>query len=326
MNSSYSKPAFWKRAKNRPFTNYLDGDRFVDCPREVIVPQSPSNIPYILAKPIEYEEVRQFLKQWFGKPPHTPVLEHPLSERGQVILYARDNRGNMIGVIRYRPIGVFVSSCVKPPLHIIDCFCIHPDWRKRGVGTYLLSVLHAYTNKMGMKWSIFLKEGGVVSNSGSNGPFYSSLYKYRQVCSDVCTPHTCQIGTADAHRRVGVYQTFHPDTFLSLNLQTRNQIWRVYRNGRHWMIAVFQDSFQIHPNNYGKIGWCTGVIESDGFPAELRLDAFSELSEIPEFSWIWADRVWTTDGGPWKLDGPFHWYSYQWSSSLYISRNYCIMT
>ena len=323
-HNQYSQFSFWKDKTVNIFNSGTPSGKFIDCQRNIIIPQSPTNTSVqFVSTDTELSEISRFLYKWFGYPPNTPLMVQSFSDKTsyQCILYIRDISGGIVGTIRYRETGKFENETI----HTIDCFCTHPSWRKRGISSYLLAVLHQYVNMIGRKWSMFLKEGNILPIFYS--PFYSSIYRYRQVCSNSYTPNTINILPKNAHRFIKVFKTLRPDDFFILNIVTPNQIWRLYRNGGYWAIAVFQDSYQIHPYNYGKIGWCTGYIESIGFPDKYRKDALFQLSEFNEFAWIWVDSIWVhhTAITEWAEDGPFHWYLYQWNTSAHISRNYCIM-
>ena len=306
--------------------NYNSTDKFISIERDISIPPSPtSNSFVVMQSEKELNNVRHFLKKWFGNPPKSPQLDNPVCENDQIVLavkYRADGVWKIAGTIRYKYTGNFNGH----DINIIDCFCIHPEWRKCGVGTYLLAALHKYTNSIGKKWSIFLKEGGLLPIAQT--PFYSSLYRYRRVRSNICTPAVQTIRVDDALKIIYIFKMLRPGIFIIANRHTLNQKWRLYTNGRHWMLAVIQDTYQIHPFNYGKIGLCVGVIESIGFPPSLRNNALLQLTEDPEFSWIWLDTIWVDDNSQrsmWSIDGPFHWYAYQWTSSIRPGRDYCIM-
>lgn len=127
---------FWK---NYPFLKFIENfynlNRFKDISFEKNELKSPTGIH---AELITYHSplkiyIRQFLKTYFGNPPSTPILDIPENELIQIndyILLLRDNQSNIIGCIRYHYMGQFISD-KKQPIYIVDCFCIHPQWRKK---------------------------------------------------------------------------------------------------------------------------------------------------------------------------------------------------
>jgi GNAT superfamily N-acetyltransferase len=125
--------------------------------------ESPTGVEgYIIDRTSKkIKEVRYFLIKYFGKPPQTPVLDIPedkLLDERDYILVVRDIDNNIVGCIRYHYLGLFVTGN-NQEIYCEDCFCIHPKWRKKGVGDYLLTKLHLFVNKKNIPYSMFLKEG-----------------------------------------------------------------------------------------------------------------------------------------------------------------------
>lgn len=266
-------------------------------------------------------KICHFLQENFGGKKHPILKISPRLKHNEIILYI-ENNDIIIASIRYRYTGQFDTQSIN----LIDCFCISDHYRKKGLGSYLLNSLHILTNQMGKKYSIFFKEGPMLPIHCPE-PFYTGFYAYRQIVHDIETPNTITITGDKAYDIIKIYREFRPKTFLILNPTSNNQIWRMYRSDNHWIIAVFQNSFQIHPQNDGKIVWCTGLIESIGFPKELRKEAMTQMSELVDYSWVWVDARWIDRilCERWKFDGQFHWYDYQWNSCLIPTQSYCIM-
>jgi hypothetical protein len=90
-------------------------------------------------------------------------------------------------------------------------------------------------------------------------------------------------------------------------------------------LACIQDTQQtLHDK---KMGWITAWIESPGITDIMRKDASYQLSEVDQFDLIWMDWRWinySTDKN-WIVDGPFYWYTYQWTSSILIHKSYCFI-
>jgi GNAT superfamily N-acetyltransferase len=77
---------------------------------------------------------------------------HALQQKEDTILTIHDNH-TLIATIRYHFIGTYEST----PIHLVDCFCVHPLWRGKGVGDYLLHELHHMMQST--PCALFLKEG-----------------------------------------------------------------------------------------------------------------------------------------------------------------------
>jgi predicted GNAT family N-acyltransferase len=105
------------------------------------------------------KQIQGFLKSNFGNPPKTPILDIPIQKlllsKDHIIIAKHNN--TLIGCIRYRYIGRLYPDNTE--IYCEDCFCIHPLWRRKGIGDILLTTLHNYVNKHNISYSIFLKEG-----------------------------------------------------------------------------------------------------------------------------------------------------------------------
>ncbi len=274
---------------------------------------SPTGISYRIVKTeSEKREISKFLKAHFKKSPSSPEYIQPLNDSTQTILYMIEpsNTSNIIASIRYKYIGTNQAN----PIHCIDCFCIHPQWRKKGIGTYLLASLH---NEVIQRiQSVFLKEGSLLPIN--HAPFYSSTYVYRHnINPPLHSKHVSIIPTALAHKLVNIFLEFNPQTFLILNPDSQNQKWLYYKDGTKWALALILDTYQtIHGQ---KMGWITGYIHSPNINTNESHHIIDILSDYSGYSYIWTDIVWASH---WKVDGPYHWYSYYWNppqvTPLYI--------
>jgi GNAT superfamily N-acetyltransferase len=166
---------FWKTYPKNIIKKAFNNATFTDLSFERPDIQTPTGYNYeILNKPHTkiLTEIQKFIKTHFGSPPNTPVLDIPadkLLNEKDIILYVRDKTGHIAGCIRYHYLGQFISDKGQE-IYCEDCFCIHPKWRKKGVGDYLLTQLHIYVNKNNIPYSMFLKEGAQLSII--NPPFY----------------------------------------------------------------------------------------------------------------------------------------------------------
>lgn len=260
--------------------------------------------------------VKEFLQTYFGNPPHSPILSPDIhiTDISQSILLYVTNKNCIVGTIRYSYSGRIDTH----PIYGIDCFCIHPHWRKRGIGSYLLSELHAITMAHGMKYSLFLKESAPVI--ALQRPIYSSSYVYvknKLSKSHVHTHTVHTISAVTAHRLVDIYKSIYPNTFTLLHDGNKQIHWRLWRDHQtsSCILASFQDSYQIHPETHTPIGWCSGWLETRSeIDPILRAQVILEMMSTVPYEWIWADRQWIRPrkDSIWQSDGAFHWYTYQW--------------
>lgn len=281
--------------------------------------------------------VQRFLRTYFGDPPRTPILDMNLSAEAdrQLVLVCENSEGAILGCIRYKFIGTWMHQS-QQPIHQIDCFCIHPMWRKKGIGSLLLTALHNETTSRGMYHALFLKEGAPLSLPNLT-PLYSSLFIYRKLTPSITRiPLYVSTPSADTvHHIISQYRLLYPDTFAIINYEysssSQFHTWRYYKKSHIWILAHFQDSHQVHPEDNRRILWCTGYFES---PSVKHLSSEEYSAAIDNlfvdfhtsWGWVWADIVWFQRGrsDTWVLDGAFHWYTYQWKPSFTPKNCYCI--
>lgn len=271
-----------------------------------VVPRASPSLPgaaaFRLAKSEEEPEILEFLETYFGDVPRTPVFRPviTLSDKEEVMLLRRG--GAIQATIRYKYSGTFEGQ----PIYLIDCFCIYPESRRTGIGSRILSALH---DRTGSKAMLFLKEGRPVPGIS---PLYSSNYVYRRVTAAATS--VAPVSPRMASHLVQTYRSMYPDTFWLHSTINPNQSWRLWKKGLAWALACFQDAFQTHPKG-GRIGWMTALFCSAG----IQQEALEDLVDAAPFDWIWTDRVWMGSCVGWSADGPFHWYTYRWTTNLGLS-------
>lgn len=291
---------------------------------------SPTGIPYETihsdASLTIKKEIQWYIQTYFGNPPHTPVLDipdHRLIQHNDYILIVRDKTTKIVGSIRYHYIGDFYGQ----PIHVVDCFCIHPSWRKKGVGDYLLTVLHRYSNSLHRPCALFLKEGVPLYNT----PFYSSRYMYRMIDQYRANPYLKNMTIQQAHCLLKVYQAFYPDRLIITHPHGINQQWKrfeyPYYGHTQRIIVCIQDSYQRVTFRGVRMAWITAWLETPGISMEVKHLAANAIAEsmYPDYGAIWMDHAWIDEDIPgWKDDGAFHWYTYQWNTSLTMDNGYVL--
>lgn len=278
-------------------------------------------------------ELRGFLRQYFGNPPQTPILDIPESQllgRKDYIIIVRDDNCQIIGCIRYHYLGIFITSN-NEPIYCVDCFCIHPKWRGKGLGDYLLTKLHIYVNENKIPFSLFLKEGRKLSIIHT--PLYSGTYVYKELNalkeSHAQLNNIRHLTPLQAYRLMDIFRELNHNIFIIRNIESTNQIWKLYRKGTYKVLACFQDTFQWFEENGKKkrMGWITAWIESPNLSDNIREEASLELADsiYNTFDYIWMNKEWSGNSSKWKVDGGFHFYPYQWTTAVNIKRSYCML-
>jgi hypothetical protein len=280
-------------------------------------------------------DVKEFIKKNFGEPPKTPILDIPenkiLGNKDHFIIL-RDIDKNIIGCIRYHYIGLFITS-QNEEIYCVDCFTVNKKWRKQGIGDYLLTYLHNYVNRNNIPYSILLKEGSILPIIHT--PLYTGVYVFRKL-EKMISKNVSSLLVNDAYKIMDIFSNFNPKLFIIRNNASENQFWKLYENNENnenntsKILVCFQDTYQRFEENgkVKKICWATGWIESPNITDNIREEASKELSALmyPEFDYVWMNREWVGSNDPaWKIDGFFHWYSYQWATNISIKNSYCIL-
>lgn len=284
-------------------------------------------------------EICTFLRDYFGDPPHTPILDIPedkLLDTHDYVFYIRDKEGQLAGTIRYRHTGELLINkdpTSWPTIYRVDGFCIRPDWRKKGVGDYLLTELQRYATMKGQPYAMFLKEGGdfLKDMLSLSPPLYSGVYAYRKITYNKTKQwkNVRIFSPLQAYHMLEWYHRLYPNIFIIRN-QHDGQHWRYYKNGYHTILACFQDSYQRIPETGEKMGWCTAWLESSTLTDEIRYKASLEITNtLPSFDYIWINKKWVGNRvnkhSAWSEDGGYFWYTYQWSTNLKVDVSMCAL-
>jgi GNAT superfamily N-acetyltransferase len=308
-------------------------NRFQDLVFEKDATHSPTGREAIRISKEEKDNVKRicfFLQHNFGHPPKTPVLDIPencLVGQNDILFYVEDATGEITGCIRYHFLGIFLTDA-NQPMYVVDCFCIHPSWRKKGVGDYLLTILHRYANDHDIPYCLFLKEG--PSLSILHTPLFSSRYVYKQVKQEISHSFIHSLFYQEAH---GILRNFHelqPDRCIIVDKNRgENQWWKLYRKEGVTILVCFQSAYQWFMDQGKKkhMGWVTCWLESPNATTAHRAEASELLSNSMDgiFDYIWMNEEWIGNSTKWSIDGAFHWYTYQWSTSIHLKGGYCIL-
>lgn len=274
-------------------------------------------------------DVQKFIKNNFGNPPKTPILDIPieslLNTKDHIIIVS-DIDKNIVGCIRYHYIGLFKNSN-NEEIYCVDCFTVNKEWRKKGIGSYLLTILHNYANSNNIPYALFLKEG--VPLSIVLMPKYTGIYVYRKLYVEPKSENVKSLTTIQAYNLADLFIEVDPNIFIIRNIKSTNQFWKLYKKGIYNILVCFQDSYQkfIVDGSIKRICWVTGWLESSNMTDNIREEASRELSALmyPEFDYVWMNKRWVGNDKIWIEDGIFNWYTYQWSSSIDIKTSYCIL-
>ena len=301
--------------------------------------------PYIVftyptATTANLEPVCRFLSTFFGDPPRTPVYQcNPLDwmRPKDIVIVVYDSLLDplhILGCIRYRALGHWAGH----ERYLVDSFCIHPQYRHRGLGRFLLHTLHQYANERGIPYAMFLKEGTPLSW------WIPAMYRGRYVvmkqplsCSlstaiGGVTDQIQRISTTCAHRLVRQYAIVYPHAFIVQPVSVESQEWvdvTIRSEGavtRHVLLCV-QDTHQLDHDGQ-RMGIVTACLDShmDQMPPITAI-LLHRVQAMGGWNYprIWMDRDIQSSDGTEEDDGAFHWYTYQWNGPTICPRRCVIL-
>jgi ribosomal protein S18 acetylase RimI-like enzyme len=341
-------PSFWSSSATPSLVHVLCSKLFgprqevLQNPPQRLAPPptvrslTPADIPQVsvVLTDQERETFAQFLTTNFADSQHprpslTARQMKQLGVRGVRYLMYRVPAivGTIQGVISSQLLGRLRRGGSAPTdyeVRLISNFCVAPAHRQRGVGNALLQAVLADSRELGQTCAIFLKEGAPIGRAGPS--LYSSSWMYRRYKGRDFSYGVHEVIPKELLEVLAIYIQQNPRIIHNIprdsnSLQTRVFVFRGFSGS---VMAAFTPAHQRHPKNGAEIIYQTGWIErGDVMPTE-RIEAARSLSEYAARAmgagWIWMDRAVFAGKAlpaPWKADGPFHWYAYNWSAGYY---------
>jgi GNAT superfamily N-acetyltransferase len=260
-------------------------------------------------------EIGRFLETHFG----TTLRSRPPPMTGDEFVVARSRQGALLGcghVVPHPPL--FEGHRIYPT----DWLCVSPAHRKTGLTSRILSVGYSYLRTKGIHTCLYLKEGAPMRIT--TPPLYSSTYVFRHTMPKQNSREghlKTSLSPTQARRLMEIIRRVRPHTFLLHSEDLPNQTWRFWKKGLSWILMGFQDAYQSFK------GESVGTLSAFFSGGPSSGSDFEAIVDSAPFDWIWTDQVFLKGGttGGWSLDGPFHWYTYQWSTCLVLSDQYCLM-
>ncbi len=340
-------PSFWSSSATPSLIQVLCSKMFGPRPELLQIPPqrlspppsaqllTPADIPNVSVVLSEKERtaVVQFLTANFADSEHPKPSLTVLQMRqleacgGRFLMYrAPAIVGPIQGVISSQLLGKLRRGGSAPTnyaVRLISNFCVAPRQRGQGIGNTLLHAVLADSRELGQTCAIFLKEGAPIGRAGPS--LYSSSWMYRRYKGRDFTFGVREIPPQELLEVLAIYMERNPRIIHNIPanwaaIQTRVFVFRGFAGS---VLAAFTPAYQRHPKNDGEIIYQTGWIERGEILPTERLEAARSLSEFAARAmgagWIWMDRAvgGRTLPAPWKADGPFHWYAYNWTANYY---------
>lgn len=232
-----------------------------------------------------------FWERWFSTPTSRCCIPEDRIRRSHSAahwdIYIVRRGGEVIGsLVRRWVFGFHVKEAYLPKAGVIDFFCVHPAWKKKGVGRTLLSLVHTVTARPGpphlMLWESYLP---------SIPPMSAGVYWRKE----------CVVGKRERLAEV-----------------EERAIWERIREGRPiW--SEYKHSEDLHfyatPSGYIVIWntWHRRIPQGDAIG--IVLASTGDFSPSP-FGLLLAD----TKYEGWDFNGPFQWGLYNMNTGFISSQ------
>jgi len=247
--------------------------------------------------------ISEFWSRWYSTKSRCVVPDHKIQEnvlKGDWELWIAVRRdGELIGTVVRRWItGFKIKNAKWPRAAVIDYFCIHPAWRKKGVGRLLLGTMHNATPEPFPPHMILWEDTMQIKIPPISAGIY---WSYRRTSAN-----------ARATSTANAIEVFNDEAKKGWNECTRSissnpSNTRVWKLGTSY-IAIW-DTFHRSIPDGGTIGIIMGYSQDSvigefmyqSHPWDILLIGQPFTVSMPE---------------PWKRDSPFQWICYNVSTGL----------
>ena len=268
----------------------------------------------------------------------TPDLARQQNLRPIILLQPDvSGSGNLAGCISSQPIGKIcrggpatataaatatATATANFEINLISNYCVHPTLRKKGIGGHLLNAVWHDLIQLGKDACIFLKEGSPLLSAGP--PLISGRWIYRY-CDTI--NHNLIIRYIKTHIEadslIAKYAANKSNVLYNMDCTHSKTLIYEYKGLRGSILAAFSAANQIHSANRRPIYYQTGWLEQGDILLTERIIAARAISDSVGVAaggaWVWCDCsiINNTVISPWRLDGPYHYYAFQWTADLY---------
>jgi GNAT superfamily N-acetyltransferase len=258
----------------------------------------------LVTKPDEIKPLPEFWSRWFSiskKARCVIPLDHVLKGvlSGQWNLWvAFKPSGEVIGTLVRRWIyEVHVGPAQWPQAGLVDYFCIHPAYRKKGLARYMLTLLHNSTPGP-IPPHFFLLEGLQLSIPPLLTGF---LYSYQRSTHKTSITSAHLVENIDEQR--SIWSLIRKGAHVSSSFTKSNEttVWKT-KSGS----VVVQDTFHKSVPE----GYSIGLVLGSTSPQALQ-----DFAQAQNHPWgvllLPQSSPFTSSlSSEWSLDSPFQWIGY----------------
>jgi len=311
--------AFWTHNSYAPsWSQWLSHMWSGDPPKlcdSAIIPRRLKATPGLIVSKVVYEreleDIPEFWSRWFSvsKSCRCMVpLQHLRKQWGRWEIWtARKADGELVGtVVRRWFKDVRMFEVVWPKLAVVDFFCIHPAWRKRGLGRELLTRLHNATPAP-FSPHMILWEGLQLSMP----PLAVGWW-----WSKKCVPGEQKAVPAAWNMQMQMQMQMQKGTAVDIASVTDSEASEVstWRVGPHH-VTVWNTFHRSVPD-----GAVVGIILK---ATAEGADLFSESSGHP-FGVLLSQSGSVSSSSGWESDSPFQWIGYNLSCGKISTQFPCL--
>jgi hypothetical protein len=356
---------FWEKANIPSIWEYIKGifNSKRDIKRIERKPQystySPTGHEYIKATLENSSKVATFLQENYhtgsSATPETSPKCTITSEwitlqinQGTIYLLVYDNNKEIVGCISASQLGYIKPGQNNIKIRLIREFCISSNWRKKGLGSYLLLKIWDVLKEINEDSVLFLKEGASIPSAGI--PLYNSSWIYKIINIDQQLSSKCII--LDTSQTKEILESFSKNYDLSIynsfppELHTDTIILH-FKGFRGEILCAMTDAKQ--QINGIDIWYMTGwyvkgeLLDSESCQAAEEFGKKIAAATAKKAVAVWLDEkvlpkkaaansniqkmlpipsnIYLKEDSNWKKDGPFNWYSFQFTTGIYNDAN-----
>ncbi len=239
----------------------------------------------------DVEQLPEFWTRFFSSSSRciVPLLHiQTMGAKWTIIVVVKD--GLVIGSLVRRWTKLHIKETVWQKAGIIDYFCIHPAYRKKGIGRALLSCLHNITERP-IQPHLMLLEGVQVTMP----PMLAGVYLSRRCVGS---------GVAEEAKDEAIWRACVKGVGTG--------VWTPFEEGETTLWKVGQESLAIWNTFHYSIpdGLKIGIIV--GYTNILAATAAAQTKEHGFGVLLLPVPVWTmaTPIEGWTIDSPFQWIAY----------------
>ena len=275
----------------------------------------------VQAKPVDAEEIAAFLSENFRiteKATCTLPLERLRKglSTNWIVVYAKKN-GSIVGTIASRSLGTTQFHMISekeqkmskyPKTGYIDFFCVHPDFRKSGLGTLLLKHIDYYTNEIGRSIHFFQKE---ITPLLHVPPIWMGTYIVREVNHIGQNPH---VTSGHFTKKLQRLRNDFELVFYT-NEQSEDTKLYTYNCGDFKLYLAITNTYHTYNNSWlGEVLFYRVEVDGGGrdtIPRKNIAAAIEDVLETSEYRYILMDEsIPHLKQMSWKKDAPYYLYAY----------------